>query len=101
MAFSLMTLPAVDRCIVTAPKNCFEVTSQVHDFGGVVDCSARHFDGKLVLNAVKLGNDCYDVTVQNYNQMQGRLVKGRLIRFTTTGTWVGKWLATVGAKDTV
>jgi hypothetical protein len=101
MAFSLMTLSAADRCIVAAPNNCFEVTSQVHDFGEVVDCSARHFGGKLVLNAIKIGNDCYDVTVQNYPHIGGGLRKGKLIRFVTTGTWVGRWLATVGAKDTV
>lgn len=101
MTASFSTLAAVDRCIVSAPRNCWEVSSAVHDFGNVIDCSARHFHGKLVLNAVKLGDDCFDVTVQNYNHVMGKLVKGKLIRFTTTGSWVGEWLATVGAKSSL
>ena len=101
MAFCLSTLPAVDRCIVSAPRNCLEVESAIHDFGSVVDCSARNFHGKLVLNGVKIGNDCFDVTVVNHNHMGGRLIKGRTIRFTTTGTWVGEWLSAVGAKNSL
>ena len=98
MTASFSTLTATERCIVAAPRNCWEVSSAIHDFGNIIDCSARHFHGKLVLNAVKLGNDCFDVTVQNYNHMQGRLVKGRLVRFITTGSWLNDWLATVGAE---
>jgi len=101
MAFCLSTLSAVDRCIVSAPRNCKKVESAVHDFGSVVNCSATNFRGKLVLNAVKIGNDCFDVTVVNYNHMGGKLVKGKTIRFTTTGTWVGEWLKAVGAKDSL
>jgi hypothetical protein len=101
MAFCLSTLPAGDRCIVSAPRNCFEVSSAIHDFGSVVDCFARNFNGKKVLNAIKIGNDCFDVTITNYNHMGGRLVQGKTIRFTTTGTWVGEWLKAVGAKDSL
>ena len=71
MAASISTLAAVDRCIISAPRNCKKVESVVHDFGSVVDGCATNFDGKLVLNASKIGNDCFDVTVLNHNPMGG------------------------------
>ena len=98
MSASFSTLTATERCIVAAPSNHWEVIATVHDFGNVVDCSVRSFNGKKVLNAVKVGNDCFDVTVGNHSHVAGKLVKGSTIRFTTTGTWVEEWLAKVGAK---
>jgi hypothetical protein len=101
MAASFSTLTAVDRCIISAPRNCLEVSSCVHDFGNIVECSARNFHGKLVLMAVKIGNHCFDVTVVPYNHQGGKLVKGKSVRFTTTDTWVNEWLSAVGAKDSL
>jgi len=97
MTASFSTLTATELCIVAAPSNPWEVSATVHDFGGIVDCAVRNFNGKKVLNAVKVGNDCFDITLVNHNHFQGRLVKGSTIRFTTTGTWLHGWLEAVGA----
>lgn len=101
MTASLSTLTATERCIVAAPSNPWEVLATVHDFGNILDCSVRNFNGKKVLNAVKLGNDCFDVTLVNHNHLAGRLVKGATIRFTTTGAWLGEWLKAVGSTVTL
>jgi hypothetical protein len=101
MAASFSTLKPTDRVLVSAPKNCFEFSSLVHCFGEVVDCTARNFHGKKVLNAVKIGNDCFDVTIENFNHCFGKLVKGKVIRFTTSETWVNEWIETARIKTAV
>jgi len=97
MTASFSTLTATERCLVAAPSSPWEVCATVHDFGGIVDCAVRSFNGKKVLNAVKVGGDCFDITLVNHNHLQGRFVKGSTIRFTTTGTWLKEWLKAVGS----
>jgi hypothetical protein len=97
MPASFSTLTATERSIVAAPSNSWDVVATIHDCGGVVDCSVRSFNGKKVLNAVKVGNDCFDITLVNHNHLQGKLVKGSTVRFVTTGTWLKEWLGAVGS----
>lgn len=93
MTASLTTLSAVDRCLVAAPRNCFERAHQWHNFGDSFDATARNFHGKKVVNAIRLQGDCFDVTVQIFPHQGGKLVKGKTVRFTTTEAWLADWLA--------
>ena len=97
MTASLATLSATDRCIVAAPRNCYEVEHKVHNFGDNIDIAARNFNGKKVISAIRIGGDCFDVTLQNFPHQFGKLVKGKTIRFTTTEAWLNSWLDTAQA----
>lgn len=98
MSASFSTLNPNDRVMVSAPRNCTEFSSQIHCFGEVIDANARNFNGRKKLNAVKIGNDCFDVTVELWDHRMGKLQKGKTIRFTTTETWVHEWLNTADPK---
>jgi hypothetical protein len=98
MASSFSTLSATDRCIAASPRHCFSVDSAVHDFGNVIDCSTRNFNGVKRLNALRVSGDCFDVTICNFPHVGGAPRLGRTIRFTTTEAWVNDWIAKAKTK---
>ena len=92
MSASFSTLSAVDRCLVSAPKHCTDFHVEYSDCREFVKCTARNFHGMKLLTAVRVSGDCFDVCVEYFQHIWGKLSKGRTIQFTTTEAWLNEWI---------
>ena len=91
MAYCYSTLPVLDRILINVPPNLWsvEILARTETLVKAKTCS---FNGSLVLNAYKIGNDCYDVVFEIWPHIGGGTKLGKTVKFTTTGTWVDQWI---------
>lgn len=90
-------LSPIDRVIVSAPKNCWNVFYQVFS-NGDVKCSGQNFDGEKVMFAKRVSENVFQVVIENYNHCMGKLQKGKVIEFQTDLNWIQEWISTVSPE---
>lgn len=84
------TLSALDRSRVLVPVKPESVVIHRDEECTIVKVESQDQLRNLV--ASRIGNDCYNVCVENWSGKSGELKSGPCVFFTTTGTWVEQWI---------
>ena len=90
------TLTPLERVLVSLPKRIEDVDVETinHDGYTALAINVTHFDGSKVLVARQVGgsdSDTYDVSVDIWSRVRGKVRYTQTVAFTTTKGWVKQW----------
>ena len=88
------TLTPLERVLVSLPKRIEDVDVETADNDATMAVNVTHFDGSKVLVARQVGgsdSDTYDVSVDIWSRVRGKVRYTQTVAFTTTKGWVKQW----------
>jgi hypothetical protein len=87
------TLNPLERVLIAIPTRIEDVEHSLD--GRTFAINITHFDGKKMLLARQVGDsnsDTYEVSIDIWSRMQGKVRYTKTVAFTTTKGWVEEWL---------
>lgn len=91
MAASYSTLNPKERTLAGIPVGIQSVL--VLRSEGSIEARVSALSGDRVLTARQIGNNCFDVAVEDYPHTGGQRKRcGAVVEFTTTGDFIEQWI---------
>jgi hypothetical protein len=88
------TLTPLERVLISLPKRIEDVDVETTDNDATITINVAHFNGSKVLVARQVGDAdsyTYDVSVDIWSMVQGKVRYTKTVAFTTTKGWVKEW----------
>jgi len=88
------TLDPLERALVAIPARIEDVDVECTDDESTIAVNITHFDGSKVFVARRVGDSgscTYDVSVDIWSRVRGKVRYTKTVAFTTTKAWVKLW----------